>query len=448
MTAVVVPVNPRAERAVLGAVLADGDAAVAVAGAILKPEDFSDAGHQAVFRAALALVARGVTPDLLTLAGELGDKVTASGLSGLVEELPDTANVAAWAGLVRDAARRRRLQRIALTTLAATGGNETPTEEILETASQRLAELGSGAEDAAVEACDAAAAALECARAHARGEGGDAGVRLGYHLLDEALGGLAPGDLAVLAAMRAVGKSAAALQVGSHVAIEQRKSVLYVSLEMSAAQLGDRLLAQGSGIAVGRIHNGKLDGVRWSDTGGDWPLVEKARKRLEGARFLIVDRGNLTLPGIRALARARQLRVGLDLVVIDYLQLIQPDGKGRSTVEEVTRATRELKLMAMALQVPVLVLSQINRSPDKRAETFRRRPAEGRDPGEPTLSDLSWSGSIERDADDVILLHRRIEGSDLEITPAVAILAKHRQGPTCRQPLRFEPHAVRFRETL
>jgi len=444
------PSDHRAEQAVLGALLWRGDCLVEAAG-ILKPEHFQDDHHRLIYEAALRVSASGGTPDLVLVQREMESEGTlakaggAAELSSLVDGLPDTANVAHYANLVRDAARRHELQRIGLDILSQTSGLADHTEDILEDAGRRIAMLGNAAGDSAVEAVDAASLSIVEARAEAEGRGTDPGIMTGFPLLDGALGGMAKGDLVTLGAARSVGKSALALQIATHVAKVQGASVLYVSLEMSRKQLGDRLLAQGTGLSVGRIRHGNLAGAKWLGLGGEWPRVEAVRDSLQKVKLQIVHRGELMPGGIRTLARARQLRKGLDLIIVDYLQLMEPDTRQRGRVEELTAITRGLKRLAMQIEVPVLVLSQINREPDKRlAATKRAVP--GRDPSEPTLSDLAWSGSIERDSDSVILLHRKVEGTEDELQTAVAILAKNRQGPTARQPLMFEPKAVRFRE--
>lgn len=445
-----VPEEPAAERAILGAVLAAPEA-LSEAQGVIGSSDFYNQQHGMIFAAMARVAASGREPDLilteqeLRQAGEIERVGGVSYVAALAGELPDTENVRHYATLVRNARRRRTLQTLGLDLVRQTSDPGDHTDDILDDAGRRVAELsGDSGDDGSVELSEAISKELERTRAEVSGEP-EPRIETGIPGLDTLLRGMRPGQLIVLAARTAVGKTALALQVALHGAITRRRSVVFVSLEMSRQELAQRALAQTAGLAFWRVRDGKLDGGRWAGEGGDWPTVEAARDRLNGAALQIIDRGCLTPDAIRARCRGRQLHRGLDLVVVDYLQLLRSGERHGGRTEEVGAISRGLKLLARDLGVPVLALSQLNREPEKRDDG--RTPLDGgRAKGEPRLSDLRESGSIENDADAVILLHRRVEGADHEIRNATAILAKNRQGPTGRVPLLFEPRCFQFSE--
>ena len=437
-----------AERAVLGAILQSDGALGEVVG-ILAPAEFGDDRHAAIFRAMLELAEAGRPRELTLLVDQLeatGNLDRAGGIAyvaSLGDELPDPAAAEHYAELVAQASRRRSLRRIGLELQGAAADPEARVGDVIEDAGEALAKLAAGRGDrGAAEAFDAAGAALEAIRRECDG-GAGAGITTGLATIDADLGPMRPGQLIVPAARTGVGKTALVLQWAHHAAVVLRESVVVFSLEMSRRELAMRLLAQEAGVALWRLQRGKLVNPRWDDVGGDWPAVEAAREVLRGSRLLLVDSGCQTVAAIRARCRARQIQCGLDLVFVDYLQLLGSGERHGNRTEEVSAISRALKLMAGELGVPVVAVSQLNREPERRSDGSAVTGLE-RTRGEPRLSDLRESGSIENDADAVILLHRRLEGLPHEVRAAVAILAKNRHGPTGRYPLIFDPERVCF----
>ena len=323
-----IPMEPAAERAILGAILAAPDR-LTEAQEVVTAADFHDQRHGMIFAAMSRVAASGREPDLILTEQELrqaGEIKGVGGVSYLAElggELPDTENVRHYATLVRNARTRRTLQTLGLDLVRQTSDPGDHTDDILDDAGRRLAELsGDSGDGGSVELSEAVNQELERARAEALGVP-EPRIETGIPGLDNLLRGMHPGQLIVLAARTAVGKTAFALQVALHEAIARCRSVVFVSLEMSRQELAQRTLAQTAGLAFWRVRDGKLDGNRWAGEGGDWPTVEAARDRLNGAALQIIDRGCLTPDAIRARCRGRQLRKGLDLVVVDYLQLLR-----------------------------------------------------------------------------------------------------------------------------
>jgi replicative DNA helicase len=259
---------------------------------------------------------------------------------------------------------------------------------------------------------------------------GDAitGLPTGYLDLDELLSGLQPSTLVVVGARPSVGKTAFALGMAAHAAVEEHKPVLFCSLEMGHLELTQRLLAAEARVDSSKMRNGRL-------TDADWTKISHALGRLSEAPLFIDDNPNLTVMEIRANARRLKSRVGeLGMVVIDYLQLMSGRGRAENRQVEVSEMSRGLKILARELETPVVALSQLSRALELRADK------------RPMLADLRESGSIEQDADVVLFLYRDevYNPESPDVGTAEVILAKHRNGPTGNVRLAFLGHYTRF----
>ncbi|MCX6721231.1 MAG: replicative DNA helicase, partial [Candidatus Staskawiczbacteria bacterium] len=254
------------------------------------------------------------------------------------------------------------------------------------------------------------------------------GVATGFTDLDKILGGLQKSDLVVLAARPSMGKTSLALDIARNVAILENKPVGLFSLEMSKDQLADRLLASVANINLWNLRNGRL-------ASDDYSRLQHAMGSLSEAPLYIDDAGSVNILQIRAMARRLQASKGLSLIVIDYLQLMEPMNRFASPVQQVTENSRALKILAKELSVPVLVLSQLSRA------------VEARVPQIPRLADLRESGAIEQDADVVMMIYREDKYNENSLSKNVAkiLIEKHRNGPTGGLELYFDENRVSFR---
>src|SRR5690606_6101190 len=256
------------------------------------------------------------------------------------------------------------------------------------------------------------------------------GVPTGFSELDELTNGLHAGQMIVVAARPAMGKSTLALDFARAAAIKHNQPAIFFSLEMGKTEIAMRLLSAEGQIPLQKLRKGDLDSR-------DWTTLASTRGRINDAPLYVDDSPNMTLVEIRAKCRRLKQRVGLKMISIDYLQLMTSGKRVESRQQEVSEFSRALKLMAKELQVPVIALSQLNRGPEQRQDK------------RPMVSDLRESGSIEQDADMVLLLHRD-EVYDKQTRPGEAdlIVAKHRNGPTADIAVAFQGHYSRFHDMV
>ncbi len=423
------PHDPTAEMAVLGAVLLK-PAVLDEAAGVVGPGDFHVAAHGEVFRAMLGLRQAGRPVDLVSLNGALKsagllDRVGGPAfLATLDAAVATSAHVLEHARVVRDHSLRRALIRQALA--AADAGHDTsrPVGEV-------LAEAGSGILDLGVSAHRRAGAAparewvsrtMGAVERRAERPGVMSGLATGFADLDSRTGGLQPGDLIYLGARPSQGKTALALNIALNVASRGR-GVLFCSLEMSEASVGERLLA-----AAGRLSSSRL---RWGRV-LDWTRVVETCQRLSGLPLWLNDQAGQTVASIGATARGLMRQGDLGLVVVDYLGLLRPERVYvNSRVREVTEASHGLKALAKDLRLPVLALVQLNRAAVENA----RNP-------EPQLAHLRESGDLEQDADMVWFLWSWPK-EDGEGVKRLSV-AKHRNGPTGLVKLRWLPDLTLF----
>ncbi len=440
------PNSFHAEQALLGAVLQAGDAA-AVLGRLmetgLSPADFYRQPHGAIYEAMTSLFNKCEPVDLVTTAGALeraGQSEKAGGpayLSELADAVATAAGVEHYAGQVMDAALRRRLidagRRIALT---SGNGDYANAAEALEAAERSVYELRSTSRGDAGGTVGATMGASIREIEKRMTSTGPTGTPTGFTDLDDLTGGLQPGDLIVIAGRPSMGKTALALNIALQAAApwarENAKDfpaapVAFFSLEMSTAQLNERLLSAVSWVNLQDIRTGR--GLRDSDL----HALTDAAARLSDIPLHIDDRPALTVNEIRATARRIASRGGLDLIVVDYLQLMRGDGQNRE--QEISGISRALKALAKEMKCPVLALSQLNRA------------VEARNDKRPTLADLRESGAIEQDADVIAFVYRSEVYTPTAGNKGTAqlLIKKHRQGPLRDLDLIFQGPVSRFR---
>jgi replicative DNA helicase len=424
-----VPYSDAAERAVLSAILSDASCFYRVVD-ILKPEDFYLEGHQLLFRAFAALAAENAAIDLLSTVNMLERLGTLQQVGGpakvaeLAQELPDTEAVEHWAEIVREKAIRRELMKVSSSILAEAGREGGRALDILDRVETLVLQLADRAIQRGPKPVgELASQELEYLGRVVEGQHPYMGLETGFRRLDELTSGLKPQELIILAARPGVGKTAMALNIAAHVALRLKKKVLFFSLEMSAQALVRRLLAAEAKVSLQRIITGHFSFKRQRGP-TDWDKLVLAADHLSEAPLWIDDSASLSILEMRGKARRLMMEHGLDLVVVDYLQLMNSGTKTENRTQEVSAISRGLKMVAKQLNVPVLALSQLSRQPERRGGDQR-----------PQLSDLRESGSIEQDADVVIFIHRKTlpqteEGPMEEWRKAEIILAKQRNGPT------------------
>src|SRR5688572_26163468 len=432
------PQSLEAEQSVLGAILIDRDAVVEVA-EFLRPEDFYRQANGRIYAAILELFERREPIDIVTVAESLErrEELEAIGgrtyLSSLSNETPTAVHAAQYARIVERKAVLRNL--IGAAGRIAGIGYEDPAEvqEAIDRAEAELFAVSQKRIDAGFSKLDTllhqAYDRLDYLHAH-RGE--VSGITSGIKDLDTLTTGFQKSDLIIVAARPSVGKSSFALNIAEHAAVREKKSVGVFSLEMSKEQLVLRLLSSVANIDSQRLRSGFLEEL-------DFARIAPAMNDLSEASLYIDDTPNITSMELRTKARRLQAESGLDLVIVDYLQLMQATTTNRDAnrVQEVSEISRGLKALARELRVPVIALSQLSRQPEMRESK------------EPRLSDLRESGAIEQDADLVMFLWRDKErsGPEDQETDGEVInlkLAKHRNGPTGEIQLWFKKRQTRF----
>lgn len=426
------PHNTDAEEAVLGSLLIDGTAISRIA-ALLRPDDFYRERNGAIYAACLALYERREPIDFMTLSDELqrtGRYDEVGGLvylSDLLNVVPTALHVEPYAQIVQRAALRRRLIRAA-GRIAGLGYDEAlDTEQALEQAEQQLFAVAEQRMSRDFQKlADVLRAYWEQLLLAADVDRLERGIPTDYKDLDKLLGGLQRSDLIILAARPSMGKSSFALCLARNAAVDFNAKVGIFSLEMSLVQLAQRLLFSESGVDSSRLRQGTLNQPERNK-------LATALGALAAAPIYLDDTPNIALSELRAKARRLHYEVGLDLLIVDYLQLIQGSGRD-NRVNEISEISRSLKALARELNVPVVALSQLSRA------------VESRSPHIPMLSDLRESGSLEQDADVVMFIYREeVYERDTENKGIAEIhVAKHRNGPTGQVSLLWLEKLTKF----
>ncbi len=428
-----VPANIEAEEAVLGALLIDPNAILRVAPR-LRPEDFYLERHAWIYEAMLKVHERGEAIEVLTLADQLrqeGKLEQVGGMGGLValtNRVPTSVHVEYYAELVERAAIRRRLMEAAqeIARLAYQGEGEI--DEIIDQAEQLIFAIHTEREHRDLRHLSQAMEALMDHLEHIQASEGEIlGVPTGLRDLDAILGGLQKSDLILLAARPGVGKTSLALNIALNAAVRFRRHVAFFSLEMSAEQLALRLLSTMANIDSQKLRRGELNEQEWQQ------LLEAAAVLAE-TEFYVDDTPAISVMELRSKARRLHAEIRLDLIIVDYLQLMQSDLRTDNRVQEISYISRSLKALAREVNVPVLALSQLSRGVEQR---HNKRPI---------LSDLRESGSLEQDADVVLFLYRDDYYDENTEKPNIAEIrvAKHRHGPTGVVEVYFDKAHTRF----
>ena len=429
------PQNADAERAVLGSVLLDPAAISRVVPILPSEEGFYSDKHQRIYRGMLSLFLRSAEIDLLTLNEELNaggaEAADAAYLSWLLDGVPDIGNVEHYARIVKEKATLRRLIRAGQRIVRDGLTQEKTAEDLLNDVTGEIFEI---ADDSVREAFTPIGKIvrhnLEVIEDARDRQGILSGLATGFTELDRLTSGLQMSDLIILAARPSVGKTSLALNIGQHVALREAKSVAFFSLEMSMEQLGFRVLCSEADVDAKKVRDGYASKVAIQ-------RLVLAQTTIAGTNFFIDDSAGLTVPMMRAKAQRLKREKGLDLLIVDYLQLMAGHGRFDNRTQEVSQISRGLKLLAKELRVPVVALSQLSRQPEQRKGDQRK----------PQLSDLRDSGSLEQDADVVIMLYREelYDRNTERKGVADVIIAKQRNGPTGDFELVFLPDHMTFR---
>jgi replicative DNA helicase len=437
------PQNPEAERSVLGSILIDNSSFYRVAGTI-DVEDFFKDGHRTIFTAMVRLAQQSREIDILTLKDDLAKHGQLDGIGGsayvssLVDGIPDIGNVERYARIVKEKSTLRRL--ILMGNRVMRAAMEAPSEpsEVLSIAERSIYEIAEHNLDTGFVALDRITRTNMEAIEHLQGSHGMlTGLDTGYPRFNEMTAGFQKQDLIILAARPSMGKTSFMLNIAEAMAVPDRAgtkerllSVGIFSLEMSKEQLGLRILSSQAGVANHLIRAGILSEKNWRD-------LAEASARVARAAIFVDDSASIDIMEMRAKSRRLKMEHSLDIIMVDYLQLIGSHGRIENRNQEISQISRGLKTIAKEMNVPLLSLSQLSRRPEQRTGDHR-----------PQLSDLRESGSIEQDADLVAFIYRdelyNKESEEKGI--AEIIIAKQRNGPIGDFKLVFRNDLTKFLE--
>jgi len=432
------PQNIEAEKSLLGSLMIDKNAIIKVVD-FLQPRDFYNNHHQTIYEAMQELFERNEIIDFLSTSSRLQEKGKLSGIGGkaylseLINAVPNALHVLDYAKIVQ----RKRILRDLIQSsyeIGQMGFNEEEDVDVLldkaeskifsiaqHSLSQQFTPLKNELEDA-----------FKRIDALSKHKGTPRGVPTGFADLDKILSGLQKSDLIILAARPSIGKSSLALNIARYVGIDEKMPVGLFSLEMSKDQVIDRLIASQSNVDLWKLRTGLLSAEGQDN---DFERIQHALGALSEAPIFIDDTAGANIMQMRAMARRLQAQHGLSLLIVDYLQLMEPRSQNMGMVEQMTEISRSLKGLAKELNVPVLALSQLSRAVEQRT------------PSIPRLSDLRQTGALEQDSDVVLFIYRedkyRPETARKNI--AEIIIAKHRNGPVGRVELYFDESIASFR---
>ena len=411
------PHNLEAEQSVLGSMLID-KTAIAAAAETLEGEDFYRDSHKIIFKSIKELYQKDIPVDMITLIEHLRstEKLDeAGGISYITEisgSVPSTANLTSYIQIVEDKSTLRRLIRSATEIIETSYNKQDDVDAVVDLAEKNVFNISEkkNASDFEPMSTVLERGFEEIERIY-NNKGETTGVPSGFKDLDEKTSGFQSGDMVLIAARPSMGKTTFALNLAQHAALRAGKSVAIFSLEMSKEQLAYKLLCAEANVDMLKLRTGDLDER-------DWENIARASGPLADAKIFIDDTAGVSIMEMRSKCRRLKMEHGIDMILIDYLQLMSGSG-GESRQQEVSEISRSIKAIAKELKCPVIALSQLSRAPEQRADH------------RPMLSDLRESGSIEQDADLVMFLYRDEyydkESEDKNV--AECIIAKQRNGP-------------------
>lgn len=431
------PHSAEAEKTVLGALLIDPEAIVKVSDFLL-PADFYDPIHREIFQAMFDLYMAHEPIDFITVSNKLSESKPVQGVGGsaflaqLASSVPTSSHVYQYGQIVKAKALHRSIIDAGRKIVGFGYETEKPIPELLDEVEKTIFQItNTFMKDKFVHIRDVLSERYEkFAELHASPDDGSLkGVPTGFQALDAKLSGFQPSDLVILAARPSMGKTSLALNMAVNAAVKHKKTVGVFSLEMSKEQLVDRLFASMLGVDSWKLQRGKLDDSDFQNMG---PIMDELHK----ANIFIDDSSASSMPEFRTKARRLQMEHGLDLLIIDYLQLMSTNNANYAgnRVQEISEISRTIKQIARELHIPILALSQLSRAVEARPDKS------------PQLSDLRESGSIEQDADIVMMMYREDyynEDSDRQGITDIFV-RKHRNGPTGRVELLFKKEQMRF----
>jgi replicative DNA helicase len=414
------PHNIEAEQSILGAMLISKDAIATATELISDPDMFYNAQHKAIFEGIVALFQENLPVDIITLSSKLKDTNVLDKVGGrvylaeLVESVPVSANIRTYCEIVREKALLRNLIAASMEVIEECYSNGDEADAVLELAEKNIFDLSQRQKTGDfVHIKEALVGTLENIEETQKNNSRITGVPTGFVDLDTITAGLQKADLVLVAARPSMGKTALALNIAQHAAVKEGKSVAIFSLEMSKELLTQRMLCSEAHINSQSLRTGNL-----SDK--DWQKLAYASSVLSKSRIYIDDTPGVTVMEMRSKSRRLKMEHGLDMILIDYLQLMEGSRKSENRQQEISAISRALKALAREMKCPVVALSQLSRAPDARTDH------------RPILSDLRESGAIEQDADVVMMLFRNYyyTKDPEEKNMAELNIAKQRNGAT------------------
>ncbi len=430
------PHSLEAEQTVLGALLLDPDAIVKISD-FLTPEDFYDPTYRLVFLAIHELYQGHQPIDIVTVSNKLSDSKKLQEVGGsaflaeLASKVPTSAHVYKYGQIVKTKAIHRRIIQAGERIKGFGFEVDRDVPELLEEVEKTVFQISTTfLKDKFIHIRDILSARYEkFAELHETKDASIKGVPTGFTALDNKLSGFQPSDLIVIAARPSMGKTSLALNIAQNAAIKHNKTIGIFSLEMSKEQLVDRLFASMLGVDSWKLQKGKLDDKDFQNMG---PIMDDLNK----ANIFIDDSMGSSIPELRAKARRLQMEHGLDLIILDFLQLMTTGNQSfvGNRVQEIAEISRSLKMLGRELKIPVVALSQLSRAVESRPGNI------------PQLSDLRESGAIEQDADVVLMMYREDYYEEDSDRPGITdiYIRKHRNGPTGRVELLFKKEQMRF----
>ena len=413
------PHSVEAEQSVLGSILLGKDAMISVS-ETLMPEDFYKEAHRVIYECMLKLYNNQSEIDLITLADELRDQGYLDDIGGIAyitslsTIVPTTSNIKYYINIVKEKSISRQLISAANDIINLGYDSSTKVEDVLENAEKKIFDISQERTTNDFQPINQVLTETLSMLEKLYEEKSDVtGLTTGFRDLNKKINGLQRSDLLLIAARPAMGKTAFALNLVQNAALKGDASVAVFSLEMSKEQLVQRMVAAQSSVELKKIKTGTL-------AANDWPRITDGMAVLSGAKIHIDDTPGIKISELRSKCRKLKIEKGLDLVLIDYLQLMEGEGHNESRQQEIAKISRSLKILAKELDCPVVALSQLSRAPEQRADH------------RPMLSDLRESGSIEQDADIVMFLYRdEYYNPDTERKNiGEVIVAKNRHGET------------------